>query len=611
MPPLKLPPKKPKGKGKAKQLHIDYATPDSARASAPADWTAEHWLEEGTRQEEQGERYQVGPKAARHLANATTCYRLAATLSPTDFDARYNAARVCHTLGSDHLAPPDCLEALQAARTGYREALAVLNGGTSLSGEVTARIDALYNLAQADTTLLAQLAEAIVPRGPDQVELETELAQEARQLFLEVERLQRGELDRYGAVAGIGAPAADESLEIEAEDDVDDGTETSVQVTETTIVTPRLVIDTLLASISFYIQLSESALVAGADDAQLRQSAVDAFSRAVELRNVVAAQERTLAELADLDLELAIAQVEIFATWSPAEAGPKLDEMLAAAAAGGTAGSQQVPARIIDLLSLHADSLVESFTTRSSAWAAGEAAVPESLERALAAYRRAASLLANRLSPPKHIPALQLAPLLSANLASQAHVHLLVAATYLGSTPSSHDSPSRSLAALDEAQRLALEAIAAAKPAVVLSAASPGASFSTATPGQLPTISAVRPTGSVQDPRTDWATVAAVRTAFFTLLRVRYYACAALAQLGPGSIDPDALREGGIRSRAWADWNALGLEHGRAAEGSTASLRRSEVEWWLDETDGDAVTLAVGEHAARAEREWWIRLASS
>lgn len=43
MAPLKLPPKKPKGKGK--QLHIDYATPDSARASAPADWTAEHWLE--------------------------------------------------------------------------------------------------------------------------------------------------------------------------------------------------------------------------------------------------------------------------------------------------------------------------------------------------------------------------------------------------------------------------------------------------------------------------------------------------------------------------------------------------------------------------------------
>ena len=85
MAPLKLPAVKSKakggkgkGKGKAKQLHIDYATVDSARASAPADWSAEAWLEEGTRQEEQGERYQVGPKAARHLLNALTCYRLAA-----------------------------------------------------------------------------------------------------------------------------------------------------------------------------------------------------------------------------------------------------------------------------------------------------------------------------------------------------------------------------------------------------------------------------------------------------------------------------------------------------------------------------------------------------
>lgn len=50
MAPLKLPPKKPKGaqskgKGKQKQLHIDFASLDSARASAPADWNADEWLE--------------------------------------------------------------------------------------------------------------------------------------------------------------------------------------------------------------------------------------------------------------------------------------------------------------------------------------------------------------------------------------------------------------------------------------------------------------------------------------------------------------------------------------------------------------------------------------
>lgn len=43
MAPLKLPAKKPKGKGK--QLHTDYTTLESARATAPSDWSAEEWLE--------------------------------------------------------------------------------------------------------------------------------------------------------------------------------------------------------------------------------------------------------------------------------------------------------------------------------------------------------------------------------------------------------------------------------------------------------------------------------------------------------------------------------------------------------------------------------------
>lgn len=601
MAPLKLPAVKSKAKGKAKQLHIDYATLDSARASAPADWSAEAWLEEGTRQEEQGERYQVGPKAARHLWNALTCYRLAATTREFAFDARYNAARVSHALGADHLNPPECLEALQAARNGYRQALAI-----APPEEATARIDALYNLAQADATLLAQLQAGIVAPTPDRTETEKELAREAKELFSEVERLQRVELDRYqnkgDDTVDLSSDGPDQ-LEVEGGDGA---VETSVQVTA--IVTPRLVIDTVLASISFDMQLSESSLADPETDSQLRQSAVDAFSRAMELRAVVAAQEGEH-EIADLDFELAVHEVEIMTTWSSAAAaaadvGPRLDQLVATTAEGGP-----LPSRQIDALSLLADYLVdEAFPPKTSPTPdeSNSLTTTATLERALTAYQRAASLLSNRLSPPKHIPALQLPSLLSANLASQAQVHLIAHLVGLSSSGVSFSH-------LDEAQRLSIEAIAAAKPTVVLSVPSFSSSSSTAantaSPSSLPPVSAIRPPGA-NDARTDWTTLAAVRTGFFTLLRVRYYYACATAE-SPSSL----LLRDQLKARAWGEWSALGLAKGRDGGGGArngdglAALKRSEVSWWLNEIDEDAVAKVVGAEVTQAERAWWASLA--
>lgn len=601
MAPLKLPAVKSKSKGKAKQLHIDYATLDSARASAPADWSAEAWLEEGTRQEEQGERYQVGPKAARHLWNALTCYRLAATTREFAFDARYNAARVSHALGADHLNPPECLEALQAARNGYRQALAI-----APPEEATARIDALYNLAQADATLLAQLQAGIVAPTPDRTETEKELAREAKELFSEVERLQRVELDRYqnkgDDTVDLSSDGPDQ-LEVEGGDGA---VETSVQVTA--IVTPRLVIDTVLASISFDMQLSESSLADPETDSQLRQSAVDAFSRAMELRAVVAAQEGEH-EIADLDFELAVHEIEIMTTWSSAAAaaadvGPRLDQLVATTAEGGP-----LPSRQIDALSLLADYLVdEAFPPKTSPTPdeSNSLTTTATLERALTAYQRAASLLSNRLSPPKHIPALQLPSLLSANLASQAQVHLIAHLVGLSSSGVSFSH-------LDEAQRLSIEAIAAAKPTVVLSVPSFSSSSSTAantaSPSSLPPVSAIRPPGA-NDARTDWTTLAAVRTGFFTLLRVRYYYACATAE-SPSSL----LLRDQLKARAWGEWSALGLAKGRDGGGGArngdglAALKRSEVSWWLNEIDEDAVAKVVGAEVTQAERAWWASLA--
>ncbi|KWU43201.1 hypothetical protein RHOSPDRAFT_26457 [Rhodotorula sp. JG-1b] len=573
--------------------------PPSTRLALPLPQT-------GTRQEEQGERYQVGPKAARHLLNALTCYRLAATEGTETrdfaFDARYNAARVSHALGADHLSPPECLEALQAARKGYREALII-----APLEEATARIDALYNLAQADASLLAQLQAGIVPPTPDRTETEKELAREAKELFSEVERLQRIELERYQNTSGdddtVDVSSSDGPDQLETEGG-DGGVEASVQVTA--LVTPRLVLDTVLASISFDIQLSESSLADPETDSQLRQGAVDAFSRAMHLRAVVAAQEGDH-EIADLDFELAVHQIEIMTTWSSSsaaaeEVGLKLDELVATTA-------DSLPSRQIDALSLLADYLVDEAFPRKTFAAQDESitsTATATLERALTAYQRAASLLSNRLSPPKHIPALQLPSLLSANLASQAQVHLVAHLLLFSSGVSSH---------LDEAQRLSLEAIAAAKPPVVLSVPTFSSSSSptaatTASPS-LPPVSAIRPSGGANDARTDWTTLAAVRTGFFTLLRARYYACTALASAAePNSA---SLRDQ-LKACLWGEWSALGLAKGRDGGGGgdgdgLAALKRSEVSWWLNEIGEDAVANVVGAEVTQAERAWWASLA--
>lgn len=442
------------------------------------------------------------------------------------------------------------------------------------AGEATARIDALYNLAQADASLFAQLENGICV-VQDELEQKRGLAQEAKELFAEVERLQRVELERYiGSGASSNGAEEDDDLDVDAS--ADSATETSVQVTETTVVTPRLVLDTLLAAIDFDIQLSDSSLADPGTDAQVRQSAVAAFSRASDLRDVIAAQEGGPA--ADLELDLALQQAEIFATWSPEEARPRLESLVAA---------PEATPRLIDVLLMHADFLVENLPLSDHASALS------SLEAALAAYQRAATLLSSRLSPPKNIPAQQLPTLLSANLASQAHAHLLA---HLLDPPA--DPRSRKHA--DEAQRLALEAISAAKPAVWLKVAGP---FSSTAPETLPAVSAVRG-ANAQDARSDWATIAAVRHAFFTLVRARYWA---VASSGPSTTAE--LRDQ-LRARLWSEWKVLGLA-GPSREGATGvdALRRRELEWWAGEIEEDLVAKVVGADEAASERQWYAALA--
>ncbi|GAA5844433.1 hypothetical protein JCM9279_006301 [Rhodotorula babjevae] len=583
MAPLKLP-----KKGKGKQVHIDFASLDSARTSAPSTWSADDWFDEGTRQEEQGERYQAGSKAARHCNNAAVCYALAAVANPLDFDSRYNGARVLQTLATEHLAPAECLTALDKAHSGYRDALAVLDqqqqqpgGGNS---SAMARIDALFNLAQADVALFDALEDAVMVVEGER-ERAVEAASEAKRLFVEVERLQRDEMARFFGAGGPGAAAGEED---DDEDEVvssgtSGGAETSVRAMESTIVTPQLVIDTLLESLRFDLALHDWAGTDSATQAELRSSALASFARATELRGAVQG------DAADLDFELAFAKASMLTTLSPAEATPYLDELARA------------HPRKVDLLSLGADHLVESLPLSASPSSSSLPALLATLSTALAAYESAQALLSNRLSPPRDVPAAHLPSLLSANLVAQASVHL-VAAGLLSRAPAAAgavapaDAAQQAAAHLAHAHALALSATSAARSGLSLAI-----STSTSAPSSpvKPALALARAPAST-DPRTDTRTVLAVRAALFVLSRVRV------------RLDPSAAGLQGERAQFWALWRALGLgvARGAAERGSEGErrVRERDARWWAEEIEGDKVMEAMADEAAGVERAYWQSL---
>ncbi|GAA5923913.1 hypothetical protein JCM3775_005546 [Rhodotorula graminis] len=602
MAPLKLP-----KKGKGKQVHIDFASLDSARTSAPSSWTADDWFDEGTRQEEQGERYQAGPKATRHCNNACVCYALAALANPLDFDSRYNGARVLQTLATEHLGPAECLAALDKARSGYRDALAVLDlqqqqqrqrqpGDGDGDSSATARIDALFNLAQADVALFDALDDAVTAVEGER-ERAVEAASEAKRLFVEVERLQRDEMARF---FGAGVPGAAASGNDEDEDEAIDevpssgpggGAETSVRAMESTIVTPQLVIDTLLESLRFDLALHDWAHTDDATQAELRSSALAAFERATELRAAVQG------DAAELDFELAFARASMLTTLSPTEATPVLDELARA------------HPRKVDLLSLGADHLVESLPLSPSPSSSPSPSLPtllSTLSTALAAYESARALLSNRLSPPRDLPAAHLPSLLSANLVAQSSVHLvayeLLSRAAAPSAAAPADAAQQQAAAhLVQAHALALEATGACRSGLSLAVSTSAPSPSPSSSSAKPALALVRAPAST-DPRTDTRTVLALRRALFALSRVR--------------VRLDAAGLEGERAQFWALWRALGLGAARGVGGGAGEkgsegerrVRERDARWWSDEVEGDKVMEAMGDEAASAERAYWQSL---
>ncbi|GAA5919987.1 hypothetical protein JCM1841_004415 [Sporobolomyces salmonicolor] len=561
---MRLPPKKSKQK-----KPIDFTTPQTAVATAPS-LDYEGWMQEGIKQEEQGERYQSGAKAARHYSNAVVCFAVAASLSSTSFDPRYNAARVLYQLASEHLPPPEALTALGQAITGYGQALAVVQDGTE--GSATARIDGMFNLAQADAALYEMLEEgAVISSDPG---MSMEAAREAKRLFVEVERLQRIELDKVFGGEDLGM---DESEAEEIDDSASSaaGSEQAVQALETTIVTPQLVLDTLLESISLDTSLQSSLSDDPAAQSELLQSAMATYERAATLRASIPGPSP------DLDLELSLAHFSILAASPPTsgQATMLLQNLLSST-------SKPSPS----LLSTYADHLLDSLSLSEPL-----PALLQSLEHALNTYRAASSLLSSRLSPPKDVSASQIPSLLSANLISQAYVHLLTFHLLSSAAPSSSSTSAQLQTHLSTAQTLALDSISALKSGLSLSLSpspspAPSASSSSPPAGRL---TLVRTPGASVEPRTDTRTLLALRTSFFTLVRIRL-------RLATGAREEEEEEE---RTRFWPVWSALT----RGAR-DRDEVRRADVAWWVGESGEDKVAEAMGGQAAARERTWWCGL---
>lgn len=499
---------------------------------------------EGIKQEEQGERYQFGSKATRHYSNAVISYSIAASLSPKDFDSRYNAARVLYQLATDHLSPTEAFDALGKAIMGYREAVGVLEEGEE---NMMARIDGSFNLAQADVGLFEMLDEAAVVGVPEGTALQA--AKEAKDLFVQVESLQRVEMEKIFGSGGVeeeeeGTQESEEAQEEPAGE---------VEATQTSIVTPQLVLDTLLESISVDMSLHESLSRDPASQSQLLESAKATFERAVSLRNNFLSNAPP-----EIDVEMTLAQFSIYSSPS----SPEATQLLEGALAGSSNPSPS-------LLSIYADHLVESLPLSQSLEIIG----PQ-LEQALSTYQRVQALLTNRLSPPKDVPSYQIPLLLSSNLLAQSTVHLL---SY-HITQTSNDSSS-SLHHLTNAHSLALESITVLKSGLALkpSSTSSGLALLRSPPSQ--------------EPLSNLSTILALRASYFTLIRIRIR-----------SADSDEkLQE--EKKRFWSVWSAL-----TRASRDGPELRKADLGWWIDEIEEDKVAECMGSEAASKETQWWTSL---
>lgn len=311
-------------------------------------------------------------------------------------------------------------------------------------------------------------------------------ATEAKATFADVERRQRHEMDKVFS----GEPPATEDMEEEmADGDADPSSTAGLQVGEavegTMMVTPSLVIDTVLESVSNDLSLYPLL----EDPTSLTLDLVAALDRLATLRQLIPASQPN----AEQDLAVALTHLNVAASCEstlPSSSPYRLSPTEVAARFESLIATKPLP----ELCAEYGDYLLESFSAASP--------VPQ-LQAAERAFQTSYATLQNRFPPPRNIPSHVLPALLSANLASRAYIYLLLHHHHLAT------SPTLAQASLDTAVSLAIEAVEIAGAGIKVTASAQG----------------LRLTKQASIARDDWRTVKATREALFWLVRIRMRSC--------------------------------------------------------------------------------------
>ncbi|SCV69959.1 BQ2448_1353 [Microbotryum intermedium] len=542
---------------------INYSSLETA---ATASLDSDEWLQEGIHQESQGDRYQHGAKAARHYRNSIVSYQLAASQSTNSmFDPVYNAARIMFTLASDHLEALDCVDMMRRAIATFRMA----QTAASATDEV---IDSSFNLAQALIALQDLYDDGISiflssSKALSSAAMVSDYASlfEAKRLFTQVEQLQRTALDQMFREGPTSTPPEVDMQDVSVEENMAGpasavsaltaGSTHTRPATESRIVVPRQVIDTLLEAIELDLHLLDlfnpSKYPTGDT---LAESAISKLSRAIEL-------SRLDPSSSSAELELTMAQISVNTSCRGAlSSGDALylpPEQVYTTFQALALSRQADPS----LLCTFADHLLENSVVPASS-------IPQ-LETVLSTYQRAHALLSSRLSPPKDVPAHRIPSLVASNLVSQVETLLLLF----------HLAPDRNVAYLHQAQVQAVEAIKASSYGYTIELS--------------PTLRILKLPG---DGRRDWTTLKAFRQGWFWLVRV-------LVHLDM-CVEPQASASGAAGSDRWTcllrGWDKV------SPPIESASGWKSHLRWFLgnQEWSNDR----VWESSQGNEEDRWSRV---
>ncbi|KAM0748496.1 hypothetical protein T439DRAFT_327758 [Meredithblackwellia eburnea MCA 4105] len=414
---------KPKGKGKSKAIPIDFSSPQAAQATAP-DLDADSWLEEGSKQESNGERYQFGAKSVRHYENAIVCYSLSATLSPS-FSAYYNGGRVMYHLATEHDSNP--LSNLRRAAQVYETALEYESGRQRVNV-----VDAKFNLAECWIGMAEAFDEGAAEAEGDVEEAEiVGLLGKARALLVEVAELQKAEVDSFLRRPRVGEPQEGEE-DVGMNEDVvgeeEEGETEQVTVEAHERITPGQVIETLLELVSIDQSLFQRSSSAAIPPETIFESISATLSQVSALQSLEPDQEQ--------DRAIEIVRLSIASTLSSSLplSSPlyiSLSDISARYSSLLTATSHKPTPELHSLYGDFLLSLPSSSTT------------PSSLHLALQHYESSLSLLTSKLNPPKDVKQHSVPILVSANLASQTTAWL--ALHHLGETRALQEALSKAV----------------------------------------------------------------------------------------------------------------------------------------------------------------------